>query len=195
MAGENIGYRTVGLVFVGTCIALGTVFALSGSERQETLHPRADEEVESHIVPIEDRSETPSLYAPPGRSEDVGDIPWNELSYQEQLQRSGDVDGRQKDYFTPDGDEEFGGAVVGMEYADFRDRLLFAGFTPIPVNRDQCDLDHEAQGCAFAYPETDVCGGVSVTHCTHWWRKDGQRFYVRTIDHEKGKVVSMSYDR
>lgn len=194
MADEYVGYRTVGLVFVGLCVALGTAFALSGASDQETVHPPADEEVESYTAPIENQSETP-FYPQSGRSENVEDIPWDDLSYQEQLQRSGDVDGRQKDYFTPDGDEEFGGAVVGMEYADFRDRLLFAGFTPIPVNRDQCDLDHESEGCAFAYPETDVCGGISITHCTHWWRKDRQRFYVRTVDHEKGKVVSMSYDR
>ncbi|MEM7779458.1 MAG: hypothetical protein AAF697_03585 [Pseudomonadota bacterium] len=121
----------------------------------------------------------------------------HDLTYQEQLQRNGAVDGRSKDYFTSDGDTEFGGAVVGMLYDDFSDRLQFAGFIPLAVSpRWRCHSDSGSDAdCNYQYPETESCDDTEEAICRYLWTKGSDDFVVVTEGGEGGTVTAMTYNR
>lgn len=191
MANSSSSHWKVGVAFVLTCVTTGTLIALVTTNEEAAVLPNKFESSEA------ESSNNDDWHSGEGISDPVDD-----LTYQELLQRNGDVDGRTKDYFTPDGDAEFGGAVVGMAYSDFRDRLLFAGFRPVEFDRSEsCSVDPDPWTCHFTYPETQECMGTGEAYCSYVWSKGQDRFTVTSRDaglgqeEHGGEVIEMTYDR
>lgn len=93
-------------------------------------------------------------------------------------------------------DEDFGGAVVGMDYPEFRDRLINAGFRPEPIDRTElCADEPDNFQCGYKFSETDYCSGTGEGYCTYFWIKGTDNFTVTTREHEAGEVVGMNYVR
>lgn len=185
MVNESSSHWKVGIAFVLTCISIGSMIAVVNmTDEPDPEHDRFEI---SETEPLNINSWSS------GKGTSASD---EELSYQEQLRANGDADGRSKDYFTDDGETEFGGAVVGMAYDDFRDRLQFAGFEPIAVDsHDRCDNDAGFVECNYHYPETTDCMGTGEAYCSYTWRKGESEFLVTTRDGEGGEVIEMSYIR
>ena len=95
-----------------------------------------------------------------------------------------------------DDEEKFGGAVVGMMYPEFRDRLINAGFQPETVDRNElCETDPDNFMCDYQFPETKYCSGTGEGYCSYIWSKGIDGFTVTTREHEAGEVVRMSFNR
>ena len=191
MSSRGSNYRSVGLAFVFGCVAIGAALALanSGNDQQRSAQTYnsasgVDEGMIQSAATVAQNSE----HAANGKEP--------ELSYQELLRPNGDIDGRRKDYFTADGDDEFGGAVVGMLYDDFRDRLMFAGFSPVRVDPEaRCSSGSGFVDCDYTYPETDGCMGTGEAYCSYSWTRNEERFVVTTRDGEGGEVIEMTFIR
>jgi len=175
----------VGIAFVLGCVGVGSLLAVANTQPDDALETTDYETT----VPVISATNSETVSGE-GRESEAN------LSYQELLQRNGDIDGRSKDYFTQDGDEEFGGAVVGMDYADFRDRLRFAGFIPLELEKPaECVENPGYIDCNYQYPETETCSGTGEAFCVYIWSKGDDDFFVMTREGEGGQVVEMSYIR
>ena len=95
-----------------------------------------------------------------------------------------------------DDEPDFGGAVVGMMYPEFRKNLINAGFEPQKLNHTKMCVDGPDNSvCNYQFPETDSCSGTGEGYCTYLWSKGTDKFAVTTREHEAGEVVGMRFDR
>jgi len=170
-----------GVAFVSVCVLIGLGAFFLGQDNQETSI-QSSYEGNSVSVDTSLESEQP------------------ELSYQEELKSNGQVDGRSKNYWSTDNegneDHEFGGAVIGMDYADFRDRLMFAGFQPDRINpKTICETEPDNFECDYEYPETESCSGTGEGFCNYLWSKGDDSYIILTREGEGGEVVEMRFNR
>lgn len=174
MNGE-LGHWKVGLIFVAACILIGVAVALLPSSSTQIETQRAD------------------FY------DDVGggnDSAVDAYTDRDQFKFGCEIDGRCTDQTASGGDEDFGGAVVGMLYDDFSDRLQLAGFDPVSVDPEQrCAEGSGFVSCDYDYPETSGCMGTGEAYCNYLWEKGSQLFNITTRDGEGGEVIEMSYIR
>ncbi|WP_164117358.1 hypothetical protein [Sphingorhabdus sp. Alg239-R122] len=95
-------------------------------------------------------------------------------------------------------ESEYGGAEPGMAYAEFRRRLISAGFKP-RISSEKAKLcadDPEYHDCtAHQYKETDSCSGTGEAFCNYTWEKGTRRYIILTREGEGGQVVEMRIDR
>jgi|GEM_PF-2701883 len=182
----------MGFVFIAVCVSIGLLIFFANDDAVSNQSVESGEGVadNEYVDVIDSDSLSEDRLLDPEFEEPT-------LSYQEDLRRNGDVDGRSKDYWSVDEngneDHEFGGAKVGMLYTDFRDRLEFVGFIPKPVNRDEiCKADPDNVECDHRYIQSDFCGGAEQELCSYGWSKGRKNYTVFTREE---KVVKMSFDR
>ncbi len=95
-----------------------------------------------------------------------------------------------------DAELDFGGASVGMDYEEFRNRLIDSGFIPLEAELpEECSANPDYADCNYQYPETESCSGTGEAFCRYHWYKGDDDFMVITREGEGGQVVEMSYIR
>ena len=113
------------------------------------------------------------------------------------LDRAG-LDGRTMPKTHDTDSQEYGGAEPGMDYGEFRQRLVSAGFQPVTSKETSeiCADDPTSQECtAYKYKETDSCSGTGEAFCNYTWAKGRNRYIVLTREGEGGQVVEMRFER
>ncbi len=89
-------------------------------------------------------------------------------------------------------EDDYGGAVAGMAYDEFRRRFLSAGFKPEVQDFSKiCAEDPSHTNCTLRFPETSACSVGAGEPCSYEWIKGEQWYYITTEGGEGGTVVSI----